>query len=466
MCLVDMPVVTRCIHCHRQAQVADSQADKLVRCPHCQQVFLARRDSGEPPTTLRGHNGQAAARPRVPAPAEGPAATCPVCHAKLSPAAASCAECGWTKTSLAVEAGEEQPLVCSNPACGVANPTSERYCQRCHTLLPSPPGTVLHGRYRVDRLLAIGGFGAVYLGEDVKSRQQVAIKDMIAADGEEFQIRLNFFRREAEILQLLKDSPIVPRFFNFIQQGHSAHLVMEYIPGKDLLKVLEERNFAPFPPDRVAEWGRQVCDVLHLLHAQNPPIVHRDLKPDNIMLLEDGRSIRLIDFGTARGVGRGSKTRLAAKTRVFTEGYAPPEQIVGKPEVRSDLFALAGTLYQLLTGKAPEGHYTAMELKEWLDRGEGILPQHRWLYELLRINLAEDVNDRYYSAREFRDDLAGNRLTTHAACPRCRSSNPVRVPYCGNCAAPLTDFLPPCHACGQANRMGCRFCMACGSRLR
>ncbi len=299
------------------------------------------------------------------------------------------------KEIIAAFAYVKKAAAYTNPACGVASPVGERYCQRCHTLLPSAPGTVLHGRYRIDRLLAIGGFGAVYLGEDVKARQPVAIKDMIAADGDEFQIRLNFFRREAEILQLLKDSPIVPRFLNFIQQGTTAHLVMEFIPGRDLLKTLENRAFQPFAPELVADWGRQVCDVLHMLHAQNPPIVHRDLKPDNIMLLEDGRTIRLIDFGTARDVGRGSKTRLAAKTRVFTEGYAPPEQIVGKPETRSDLFALAGTLYRLRTGKAPEGHYTALDLKDQLERGETLAPQHRWLYDLLRINLSEDVNDRY-----------------------------------------------------------------------
>ena len=65
---------------------------------------------------------------------------------------------------------------------------------------------------------------------------------------------------------------------------------------------------------------------------------------------------------------------MAAKTRVYTEGYAPPEQIVGKPEPRSDLFALAGTLYHLVTGKAPEGFYTAKELEEQLAEPNSPLP--------------------------------------------------------------------------------------------
>src|SRR5208337_4878740 len=116
----------------------------------------------------------------------------------------------------------------------------------------------------------------------------------------------------------------------------------------------------------------------------SPPVVHRDVKPDNIMLAGDKDSIKLIDFGTARDMGRSSKTRLAAKTRVYTEGYAPPEQIIGKPEARSDLFALAGTLYHLATGKAPEGFYTARELDGQLANGGTIAKDQRWFYELIK----------------------------------------------------------------------------------
>src|SRR6202011_5462824 len=127
-----------------------------------------------------------------------------------------------------------------------------------------------------------------------------------------------------------------------------------------------------------------------------------DVKPENIMLLDDRQSIKMIDFGTARDVGRSQKTRLASKTRVYTEGYAPPEQILGKPEARSDLFALAGTLYHLLTGKAPEGFYTARELEKQLSDSLSPIPlEQRWLWDLIKINLAEDVNDRYFSCREF-----------------------------------------------------------------
>ena len=470
-----MSVVTRCIHCQKPAQVPDTFADKLVRCPHCQQVFLARRDSGEPPTHLKtapvplsNNHRQLASSVTSSSTSSVILTHCPVCRASLKQGQTLCHECGWVKQgNISTLETDEQPLICSNPACGVANPPAEHYCQRCHTLLPTAPGTMLHGRYRVDQLIAIGGFGAVYLGEDVEARRKVAIKDMISADGEEFQIRLNFFEREAEILKLLDGSPIVPRFYNFVKKGTSAHLIMEYIPGRDLLKVLEAQHYHPFDEKLVIDWGKQICDVLSLLHAQNPPIIHRDLKPDNIMLLEDGKNIKLIDFGTARDLGKSSKTRIAAKTRVFTEGYAPPEQIVGKPEIRSDLFALAGTLFHLLTGKAPEGHYTALELRDRLDqKGQQLPKNYEWLYELIRINLSEDLNDRYFSAKEIKQDLTQQRITTQVTCPLCRALNVVRDPFCRQCANPLTDPTPPCSVCGKMNRMGSRFCTQCGSRLR
>jgi serine/threonine protein kinase len=374
-------------------------------------------------------------------------------------------DCGFLLQAETSTADDGTAVVlCPNPACGVANPPGEKTCQRCTSPLPTAPGTLLHNRYRIEKLLAMGGFGAVYLATDTKAgNRPVAIKDMICADQQEFSIRLNFFRREADILRSLAALPIVPRVYDLIEQGQSAHLVLEYIRGQDLLKLLESNNNRPFPLEQVVEWAKSICDVLTHMHGQSPPLVHRDLKPDNIMLLEDQRSIKMIDFGTARDLGRSQKERLAAKTRVYTEGYAPPEQIVGKPEPRSDLFALAGTLYHLVTGKPPEGFYTARELEQQLD---GYPPEQRWFFELLKINLAEDVNDRYFSAREIKADLEKRRVTREVQCPKCGQTNKVREPYCAKCAEPLTEPTPPCHQCGKTNRMGSRCCIHCGNRLR
>jgi hypothetical protein len=124
-------------------------------------------------------------------------------------------------------------------------------------------------------------------------------------------------------------------------------------------------------------------------------------------------------------------------------------------------------MYHLATGKAPEGYYTARELEEQLAGGNGALSaEHRWFFELIKINLAEDVNERYFSAREVQADLARHRVTKQVACPRCQHLNKVREPYCAKCAEPLTEPTPPCHHCGKNNRMGSRCCIHCGNRLR
>jgi hypothetical protein len=487
-----MSQVTHCIQCRKTIQVPDSAAGRHVRCPACKLEYKVNNDLTLTPRSQaedrksvgvttqipRAHTRPAVATALAegsPGPISLTPSVCPTCKTPLLPGAVACLECGYLISAEVGVEPEEIPTTCANPACGAPNSPKDRICQRCGASLPATPGTILHGRYRVDRLLALGGFGAVYQATDTRDGERpVAVKDMICTDPQEFKIRLNFFRREAEILRSLQNNPIVPRFFEFIHQGQSAHLIMELIHGQDLLKIMDQNGNRPFSIDRVISWGQDICDVLMLMHTQSPPLVHRDLKPDNIMLLDDQSAIKLIDFGTARDLGRTQRTRIAAKTRVYTEGYAPPEQIIGKPEPRSDLFALAGTLYHLVTGTPPEGWYTARELEKQLhpnpklpSPGSETIPENlRWFFQLIQINLSEDANERYFSAREFKADLQHQKITKEVICPKCQTSNHVREPYCLKCAEPLTDPTPPCAHCGKLNRMGSRCCIYCGNRLR
>jgi len=275
-------------------------------------------------------------------------------------------------------------------------------------------GKLLKNRYRIEKLLAMGGFGAVYLAADTEAgNRPVAIKDMICPDPREFDIRLNMFRREAEILRSLESLPIVPRFYGLIEHEGAAQLVMEYIRGDDLLKIMEVNNNKPFPIDQLIEWGKSVCDLFAFMHMRTPPLLYRDMGPGNLMLPENGQGIRVVGFSCAHAMGHGQATGLNQMFRkCYSEGFAPPEQIIGKPEPRSDLFALAGTLYYMLTGRSPEGFYTARELETQLTHGEGPWPaEHRWLYELIKIDLSEDVCDRSRSAREFKADLEQRHVT-------------------------------------------------------
>jgi serine/threonine-protein kinase len=160
------------------------------------------------------------------------------------------------------------------------------------------------------------------------------------------------------------------------------------------------------------------------------------------------------------------KAHAPKQTVVYTAGYAAPEQMVGRAEPRSDLFSLAATLYHLATGKEPDGWETGAELEAALNDPHSSLPkEYRWFFELLKINLAQNANDRYFSAADFKADLERRRVTKETRCPRCQATTPARRPYCVRCATPLTTAAGTCGECGRKVVMGCRFCIHCGNRL-
>src|SRR6516225_892262 len=273
-----MPQVFNFPHCKTAMSLPDDSAGKAFRCPSCKNPFTVPAAAPALQTVGAGaassSASSSASMPSLNLPsissaeaaaksAGGTPSACPACGSDLLPGAIACMDCGFLLQADTSQETDLAPNICTNPACGVANPPGERNCVRCGTPLPTAPGTMLHGRYRIERLIAMGGFGAVYLATDVKAKDRpVAIKDMICADPQEFAIRLNFFRREAEILRSLDIIPIVPRVYDLIEQGQSAHLVMEFIRGQDLLKLMESNGNKPFGVEQVIEWSKSICDVL------------------------------------------------------------------------------------------------------------------------------------------------------------------------------------------------------------
>ena len=216
------------------------------------------------------------------------------------------------------------------------------------------PGVKLEGRYEVVRSITSGGMGSIYEARDLQQNgQRVAVKQMLEhlLEGEQAQLFRNKFQAEVEFLRTLSH-PGIPHYYDSFVIGDLYYIVMEFITGRNLEQELEERlqlTGQPISPDQLIRDTRQVLDILHYLHHQNPPLVHRDIKPANLIREHPSGRIRLVDFGMARLLSDPNSTQ----TQLGTLGYSPLEQLQGKAEQRSDLYALGATMHHLITGIAP-----------------------------------------------------------------------------------------------------------------
>ena len=180
-------------------------------------------------------------------------------------------------------------------------------------------GTVIEGKYEILKLIGTGGMSYVYLAMDKRLNKQWAVKEIKkTANGKNDEIIENSLLTEANLMKKL-DHPALPRIVDIIDNGETIYVIMDYIEGESLDKILCE--YGAQPQELVIDWAKQVCDALQYLHSQNPPIIYRDMKPSNIMLKPEG-NIKIIDFGIAREY----KEQNLADTKVLgTKGYASPE---------------------------------------------------------------------------------------------------------------------------------------------
>jgi serine/threonine protein kinase len=208
--------------------------------------------------------------------------------------------------------------------------------------------TVLQGRYRIVSQLGQGGMGAVYEAVDERLDTIVALKETLFTDE---KLRKQF-EREARLLARMHH-PALPRVSDHFTEDDGQFLVMQYIAGEDLAAMLAEKK-GPFPQEEVLRWADQLCDALDYLHTQDPQIIHRDIKPQNLKLTARGQIV-LLDFGLAKGShGQLSVVTTSASIFGYTPNYAPLEQVQGLgTDPRSDIYALAATLFHLMTNVKP-----------------------------------------------------------------------------------------------------------------
>ena len=220
-------------------------------------------------------------------------------------------------------------------------------------------GTVIDGKYQILKEIGRGGMSVVYLAMDTHLNKQWAVKEIRKkGSGKNDEIVVNSLLAEANMMKRL-DHPSLPRIVDIIDNGITIYVVMDYIEGESLDKILLE--YGAQPEEKVIDWAMQIADALSYLHSQKPPIIYRDMKPANVMLKPEG-NIKIIDFGIAREY---KEQNLADTTVLGTKGYAPPEQYSGQTDPRSDIYALGMTMHHLLTGVDPRNGEPYAPVRQW-----------------------------------------------------------------------------------------------------
>lgn len=387
---------------------------------------IGQAGQGNPGGASSGPQGSADGQPM-----SGP--ICPKCRRGNRSLSVFCAYCGFRlKSANGQSPASSTELRAQAYAGPVAVAPAPPTAPILHTDVSGniPSGVLLKRRYRILRKIAQGGMGAVYESVDVKENdgRRWAVKEMspAALPASERTQAITDFRREALILHGLKH-PNLPEVLETFEEMNRHFLVMEFIAGRTLLNVVDTSP-GFIPEERLLTWARQIFEVLHYLHAQDPPIIYRDVKPANIMLIEGTERIKLIDFGIARFHRQGK----ASDTEAFgTAGYAPPEQYgKGQTDQRSDIYALGATLHHLVTKQDP-----SLNPFNWVPARRLNPNVSATLENALMVATSLDQTRRFRSMDEFAQALG---IYLPGSTPHVRSSGTASY----NNPRPYTSSVP------------------------
>ncbi len=306
------------------------------------------------------------------------------------------------------------------PQCGTEYETAARFCPSDGSALrpkgsDSLIGRVLADRYHILKRIGEGGMGRVYLGEHVKMNRQCAIKVMSPALVNDAESAARFAREASNAARIIH--PNVAAVFDYGESEGLIYLVMEYVDGEPLSRLLARE--APLGLDRAIEITRQIADGLGAAHELG--IIHRDLKPDNILITRTraGKEVaKVVDFGIAKAMLESVEEGLTRTGQVIgTPEFMSPEQLLGDPvDARADLYALGCMFHMMLTAAPP---FDAKTREQMIKRrlSEDVPHVHSLdpgipesVAGIVARLLARTPGDRYGSAAELRDALAGTHL--------------------------------------------------------
>lgn len=202
------------------------------------------------------------------------------------------------------------------------------------------------GKYKITRLLAQGGMGAVYKGIHPTLERPVILKKLTLRGNPDFVKR---FRREAELLMDFRNDNIVDVYDHF-KEGRTHYIVLEYIDGLSLEQLLRRERY--LPNEMALYILYQACKALK--YAHNKDVVHRDIKPANILISKCGE-VKLVDFGIATSIEDAESGLTRDGMTLGSPAYMAPEQFENARSVdrRADIYSTGVTLYEAVTGKKP-----------------------------------------------------------------------------------------------------------------
>lgn len=241
-------------------------------------------------------------------------------------------------------------------------------------------GTILQGKYRIDKVIGKGGFGITYKGTDLKLDMHIAIKeyfpDMIAqremggssnvtctsGSAAHYEQGMNNFLKEARNMAKFVSEDSFISVHDHFSEHNTAYIIMEFVEGVNLKQYLAQHGRLSL--DETLQIMHPVMHALEKIHAKG--MIHRDVSPSNIMIRPDGR-VKLLDFGAVMDTDSGSQ-KLTSMSAVYKKGYSPIEQQTNDMEQGpySDVYAVCATMYEMLTGKVPADPLTRLSGKEAL----------------------------------------------------------------------------------------------------
>jgi len=268
--------------------------------------------------------------------------------------------------------------------------------------------------YKIESVIGKGGMGEVFLATHETIGRKVAIKSLLPNLIGHSDIRQRFIN-EAKVMSQLSHTNIVG-LLDYHEEPDGLYLIMDYVDGTPLDELIKNVT-GPIGGETCVNYVEQILEAFSYAHSRG--MVHRDIKPSNVMITRDGQ-VKVLDFGIAKILASGTSSLTKTGAQMGTVYYMSPEQVEGKEaDVRSDIYSLGVTIYQIATGSNPyHGITTEYEIYSKIIKDE--LPDPKTVYPgvsdlisgLILKATAKSPSDRFQSCKEMLDVLRSGQIVS------------------------------------------------------